>query len=395
MRRRLWPALLVLAAIVVFATYLIYTQYLVRKIQEQADINSRIWAFVQEGLLASSPGVGGPELEALFEIQGQVVALNIPMLLRDGDGEIVGTANIPFDTAGEAGRQRLRDYAADIERRRPQHVVEVPGRGSVIFGDPPLLAWLRVVPWLQVGGALVIVLVAFAVIRSDLRAERERLWAAMARELAHQMGTPLSSLQGWMEVLALPASERAELASDEHIAKVMSDDVERLGRVSRRFELIGRQPQLDIVNVADIVEELEQYFVPRLPKFGRGITLRTRVARNIPALRANRVLLAWALENVIKNAVDALAGKGGRILVTAHTGEDRKVHIHIGDNGPGVPTSLRERIFEPGVTTKEGGWGVGLSLTRRIVHDLHGGSVAVRPRRSGGAVFDIILPPAS
>jgi nitrogen-specific signal transduction histidine kinase len=118
------------------------------------------------------------------------------------------------------------------------------------------------------------------------------------------------------------------------------------------------------------------------------------VAPDTPPLRANRVLLVWALENVIKNAVDALSGKGGRITIVTHPGRDGMVDIHIADDGPGVPSGLGDRIFDPGVSTKAGGWGVGLSLTRRIVQDLHRGRVTVRSRSSGGAVFDIAVPAA-
>ena len=170
--------------------------------------------------------------------------------------------------------------------------------------------------------------------------------------------------------------------------------VERLERVSRRFELIGKPQALEPVEVREVIHELEHYFRPRLPKLGHGIRLRTRLGRGIPLIRANGVLLAWALENVVKNAIDALAGRGGKILVAAHA-QGGEVHVHIADNGPGIDPLVRDRIFEPGVTTKAGGWGVGLSLTRRIVEELHGGRIVVRPRSGGGTVFDIVLPAAA
>jgi signal transduction histidine kinase len=207
------------------------------------------------------------------------------------------------------------------------------------------------------------------------------------------MGTPLSSLSGWLEVLGLPHGEREAFADDTHIASVMAADVERLERVSRRFELIGKPQPLDDVRVADVVDELDAYFRPRLPKFGTGIAFRARVQRNLPPVRGNRVLLVWAVENVVKNAIDALGGRGGQIVVLAHRG-DESVHLKVADDGPGVPVHLRDRIFEPGVSSKQGGWGVGLSLTQRIVRDLHHGQVSVRTRRRGGTVFDITLPTA-
>jgi signal transduction histidine kinase len=399
MKRRYWPALLAVAALAVFATYLAYTQYVVAEIKAQARVNSRIYSLVQRGLLAQP----GEELAALVDIQVTLDSIDVPIVVFGAAGEPYGATNLPESVLGmenpppdliqtPGARRRLAEFAATLESRNPANKAVAPGIGTVYFGDPPLLAWLRWVPYLQVAGALLLVLVAFAIIRADVRAERERLWAAMARELAHQMGTPLSSLAGWIEVLRLPAEERAALVTADHVADVIDADVERLERVSRRFELIGKRQTLEPVQVRDVVDELEQYFRPRLPKLGRGIALRTRVERALPAVRANRVLLVWALENVIKNAIDALGGRGGRILVAAHGAANGRLHIHIADDGPGIPPEVRDRIFDPGVTTKSGGWGVGLSLTRRIIHELHGGRVSVRERPRGGTVFDIVLP---
>ncbi|MGH7552402.1 MAG: sensor histidine kinase [Longimicrobiales bacterium] len=389
MNRRFWTAALAVAALLVFGSYLAYTQYLVNEIRKQNNFHRSIYSMVQRGLLEEA----GATL-ALFDMQIMLDSLGVPTVVYSPSGDIYGVRNLPFGdslrTASDTNR--VKQYAQQLERRNPLNKAEVPGAGIVYFGEPRLLAWLRWVPYLQVGGAVLLVLVAATMVRANVRAERERLWAAMARELAHQMGTPLSSLSGWLEVLALPEAERKGMASADHIAAVMQSDVERLERVSRRFELIGKPQALETVNIRDVVEELECYFRPRLPKLGRGIRLRSRVRGGIPAIRANRVLLAWALENVVKNAVDALAGRGGKILILAHAGGDGEVHVHVADDGPGIAPTVRERIFEPGVTTKSGGWGVGLSLTQRIVHELHGGRVLVRPRAGGGAIFDIVLP---
>jgi signal transduction histidine kinase len=391
MRRRYWPVTLAVLAVLVLGSYLVFTRYVIREVKAQAGINSLIFSLVQRGLLGEEEDA----LTALYEIQGVLTAIRVPMVVMNAEGEPYGAANAPFvpDFATEQGRQRVREFAADLQRRNPANRAVVAGSGVVVFGDPAYVQWLRLVPWLQAAGGAVLLLLAFGLLQADVRAERERLWAAMARELAHQMGTPLSSLSGWMEVLALPDAERAALASTEHIARVIGADVERLERVSRRFELIGKPPVVEPVPVAAVLQELEAYFRPRLPRLGRGVRMRVRAAEGLPDIRANRVLLVWALENVVKNAVDALSGRGGRILVVAHGGADAsRVHIHIADDGPGIAPGVRDRIFEPGVSTKSGGWGVGLSLTRRIVEQLHGGRVSARSRAGGGTVFDFVLP---
>lgn len=392
MTRRYWPILLAAATLLVLGWYLAFTRYLFREISEQAAINSRIYAQVQRGLLSPDEA-----FNAVFEIQGLIGRLNLPLIAFNAAGEPYA-ANLPgfeADLEDPDDRQRVLEIAAAIERRMPANVVEVPGTGRVVFGEPQVVRWLRWMPWLQVTGAGVLLIVAVVIVRADLRAERERLWAAMARELAHQMGTPLSSLAGWVEVLGMPDDERAEVASSRHIASVIATDVDRLERVSRRFELIGKTPALERVALCDLVDELERYIRPRLPRLGHGVRLHVRCPRPDVAVRANRVLLAWALENVIKNAVDALAGRGGRIMLVTHVDPSGdRVHVHIADNGPGIAAQVRDRIFEPGVSTKAGGWGVGLSLTRRIIERIHGGRITVRNRRRGGAVFDIVLPVA-
>jgi signal transduction histidine kinase len=192
------------------------------------------------------------------------------------------------------------------------------------------------------------------------------------------------------------------MVSPERIGHVMQADVERLERVSRRFELIGKPQALELVSARAIIDELVSYFQPRLPHLARGIRLRSRVHRHLPAVRADPVLLVWALENILKNAVDALAGRGGRISVMARLGRAPRqlrgarevVHIIIADNGPGIAPTVRDSIFEPGVSTKSGGWGVGLSLSRRIIEELHQGRITVENRPGGGTVFDVMLPVA-
>jgi signal transduction histidine kinase len=404
MTRRHWPAMLAVLAVLVLGSYLATTHVLVSEIRRQNTFISVLFSKVQHGLLS------GAELEqrlALFDmLQMMNDSLNLPMVALDGAGEPFAVANPPFETDLQSadGMTQAREFADRLARRHPRNRIVVPmvdstgrviGTGSVHFGELPLVGWLRWVPWFLVAGSIILLLVALAIIRVEIRADRERLWAAMARELAHQMGTPLSSMSGWIEVLTLPAQERGDWGDSSHIAHAMSVDLERLERVSRRFELIGKPPAVDIVHVRDVIEEVRSYFEPRLPRLGRGIRIRTRVDAGLPPIEANHVLLVWALENVVKNAVDALGGRGGRILVVAHQNDGNgTIHIHVADDGPGIDPRVRDRIFEPGITTKTGGWGVGLSLTRRIVEHLHGGRVTVRARRTRGTVFDVTLPVA-
>ncbi len=393
MIRRHWSAALTLLAIAVFGSYLLYTEMLVREIQQESKIQTRIYTLVQQGLLAP-PGEEGAELMALAEIQRAFSQLKVPIIVINAQGVPNAVVNLPFkpELRTPEGRLDVLRYAARLAMTNKPIVA--PGVGEVYFGSPPIARWLRWVPWLQAGGALILLAVALAILRANARADRERMWAAMARELAHQMGTPLSSLSGWVEVLSLPEDERSQLATGDKLAEAIAGDVERLERVSRRFELIGRPPTLQNVSPAQIIQDLERYLRPRLPRLGAGVDLRVRVHTGLPLLWGNAVLLAWALENLVKNALDALAGRGGAIVVTARRAGPNFVRILVADDGPGIAPEVRDRIFEPGVSTKRAGWGVGLSLTRRIVEELHGGRITARARRTGGTVFEMRLPTA-
>jgi signal transduction histidine kinase len=262
------------------------------------------------------------------------------------------------------------------------------------FGDPPEVRSLRWIPFFQAGGLLITAFLGILGIRAQRRSEAERAWTAMARELAHQLGTPISSLQGWLELLRLPAGERPEEMDQGEIAEEIGADLTRLERISHRFELIGTETELAEVELQGILQALKGYLEARIPRLSAGVTLEVDVAPDLPPVLGNDVLLTWALENVVKNALDALGGKGGIIRIQANVTDGKGVLVSVSDTGPGIPPEVRGDLFEPGVTTKEHGWGVGLALTRRIVEGVHKGRIHLGDEGSGGATFHIRLPSA-
>ena len=390
MNTRQWPVALALLAIAVLGSYLLYTEQLVREFRIESEVHKRMYALVQQGLLSTEPGA---ELQALTDLQQELTQLDVPMVAVNTEGEPYAVANLPFEADLTIAEDRARVLAFVEELNQRNAPIVEPSGGSIHFGSPPVIGRLRWAATLQVAGAVLLLFVGFVVVRGALKAERERLWSAMARELAHQMGTPLTSLSGWLEVLRLPPDERVQMASDSRIAREVGADLERLERVSRRFELIGKPPSLAPVKAESVVRELETYLRPRLPKAGPAVDLKVRVAPRLPALEANQVLLVWALENLVKNALDALAGRGGRIRVSASRTSDG-VRFLVADDGPGIDPNVRDSLFEPGVSTKAGGWGVGLSLARRIVEEVHDGKLRGGNRQAGGARFEVRIPAA-
>lgn len=388
MPSRHWPAVLGVLAAATLAWYLVYTQLLLQAMRRDTAIQTQMVVTIFGGL--NNPREDAP-LAALLELSRDVQGLQIPIVVTDLEGGITGTINLPFeaDETDSVSAARIRGYARELAAENDPIVQ--PELGYVFYGDPPAVRRLRWIPWLQVFSLLGLLAAAGYTIRYNQRTERERIWAAMARESAHQMGTPLSSLAGWVEILRLPEAEREGMAALPAVAAEMEADLDRLEKVARRFEWIGRPVRLEEVDVRSLIGALERYVRVRLPRFGTGVQLDTDVARDTPPVRGNSVLLEWSVENLVKNALDALAGNGGAIRVEAGPEGTRSVAIRVRDDGPGIAPAVRSTLFDPGVSTKNGGWGVGLSLARRIVEDVHGGTLTLEPSESG-AVFLMLLP---
>ncbi|HET8654239.1 MAG TPA: ATP-binding protein [Longimicrobiaceae bacterium] len=387
MRSRHWPTVLGLLAALILGWFLVYTEVLMRELRRDVLVHSRIYVQILRGL--NDPHEGTAE-QTLLTLSGDVKALGIPIILTDPDGIPWASINLPFeaDPNDPEGQLRLYEYAQLLARRNAP-LVE-PGIGTIYYGDPPLLRRLRWIPWLQVSTLAALLAAAALLLRHNQRVERERIWATLARESAHQMATPLSSLAGWVEILRLTPEQREEMASLPAVAAEMEADLDRLEKVAHRFEWIGRPIRTEPVDVRVLLRTLERYVRVRMPQLTRGVDLEVDAAESIPPVRGNSLLLEWALENLVKNALDALAGAGGRIDVRAERVSPRRVAIRVADDGPGVAPHVRTSLFEPGVTTKKGGWGVGLSLARRIVEDVHHGRLELEPSERG-AVFVVTL----
>jgi signal transduction histidine kinase len=388
MARRHWPTVLALLAAAALGWHLLYTELLIREVRRDAAVHSQIYVQILRGLQDPDEETA---VQTLLDLSGEMQRLGIPIVVSDADGVPAFAVNLPFRVEPHrlAEDRRMRGYLDNLRRDNP--VVEEPGLGTIYFGDPPLIRRLRWVPWIQLGALGGVLLAAGWIVRHNLRVERERIWATLARESAHQMATPLSSLSGWVEILRLHPEERERLAPLPTVVEEIDADLARLETVSRRFEGIGRPIRRDPVDLPALLSGLERYVRARLPRLGRGVELEVRVAGALPPVAGNAVLLEWALENLVKNALDALAGTGGQIIVEATADHEGRAVIRVCDDGPGIPPNVRRRLYEPGVSTKTGGWGIGLSVTRRIVEEVHGGRLVLEPSPRGTR-FAIHLP---
>jgi signal transduction histidine kinase len=380
--RRGAPELLVgLVLAILLASYVAYTQRIVQELRREALRSSRMYARVFRAQSDTSEGAG---TQALFDLSKSIVEQGVPLIVTDSAGRPTAQANLPPEVVGDEAS--VREYVRQLDRQNAPVVDSLVGQ--IHYGNPPLVKWLRIIPAIQAATAFVLLLAAVSIVRARGNAERERVLAGMARESAHQLGTPLSSLAGWIELLEDGAEDDSRVQT---AVTHMRADIERLDRVAHRFERIGRERRRDQVDLDALVDRITGYFRARVPTLAHRVDIDVAAHAERVAVTGDAVLLEWALEVLVKNSVDALAGRGGRIAVSVRRRDAGGAILTVADDGPGIPRDLRARIFEPGFSTKQSGWGIGLALARRIVEENHGGSLRLAPT-DRGAAFEIILP---
>ena len=374
----LWAVVFGVAALLTW--YVFYMRSVVTDLRAEASRVGKMYARVYDALSDPNPDASTTALQDLSALMRES---GVPIIVTDARGTVTAYANLPTEIQGH--NARIQQYARQLAgENRP--VVE-PGVGTVYFGNTRLVEGLRIVPALQALLIAMFIAAGIYALRTRGRADREQIWAGMARESAHQLGTPLSSMSGWIELL-----RDHELGDPvvTHALAHMDGDLERLRRVAFRFERIGRPPRREKVDVGDIVENVATYFRARVPTLAKAVTIRSVRRGDSLVVDGDPVLLEWAIESLAKNAIDALAGRGGRVTLSAQELPEGRVRVRVKDNGPGVPRELRKRIFDAGFSTKAKGWGIGLSLARRIISEGHDGRLLLQPG-TRGATFDIIL----
>jgi signal transduction histidine kinase len=383
MRRGTPEVLVATLFALLLGSYVWYTQRVVVGLKREAERSGVMLARIYRALGDTTEGSG---TQALVDLIQGIRDQRIPIVIIDPFGRPSAHANLPFDPSNELTEDdpRIRQYTAVLGAQNPPVVDPIIGR--VYYGNTALVQGLRIIPILQTITAAILVFAGFYIFTTRSNAARERLWAGMARESAHQLGTPLSSLSGWIEML----EERTEDPGTGAAVTHMRADLERLDRVSHRFERIGREPKLEEIDIGAIVDRVARYFRSRVPTLANRIDIEWNIEPDLPPLHGDPVLMEWAIEVLTKNAIDALAGRGGHVRLAVERQPERGISIRVADDGPGIPREIRSRVFDPGFSTKKTGWGIGLSLARRIVEENHGGKLVLVPSEQG-AVFEIML----
>lgn len=388
--------LLSLFAIVLITAVLLYTKVIV----DELIANERRTVELYVNLIKKFQQQANDE-ELLFYMEVTYQSIHFPLIITDKDERPLFPfqqfmLNVPLDstTTLEEQRQYLEEVIRDMKSEyRPYEVATPEGQvvQKIFFSNSAVISRLRYMPYVELVAVTAFVIIGYVAF-SSLRSRQEaNIWVGMAKEAAHQLGTPLSSLLAWLELLRLNKDSPEQV---ERTAAEMARDLERLNVIANRFGKIGSRPNLEVVDISAMVENVALYFEARLPNLGRRIKLVRKLDSGLLA-NVNVDLFAWVLENLVRNAVDSIERRGGTVELNATRKNPRWITLCVRDDGKGMTAAIRSRVFQPGFTTKKRGWGLGLSLSRRIVEDYHRGKIFVKETSPGeGTTFAIELPAA-
>ncbi len=407
---------LFVGGIVLIAVILFYAGRLARKMEEEVHSVSSLFA----QFAANTALTAVEEDPSVLRVYRDVIRqINFPIILTDQRGrprawrhvgvdvdevteheiQSLDTANPPVSGPVARLLEMIRKFDTQNEpipiRREDTRELF----GMVHFGESSLASELRLFPFLELTIIFVFIFLGVLGYRSIKESEQRNVWVGMAKETAHQLGTPISSLMGWVELLRDRIGERFEgtvgldAAFAQDVLREMDSDAERLEKIAARFSNVGSVPKLSVQDVVPIVGEAVRYLRRRIPQMGAKVEIQERFAE-VPPINVNRELLEWVVENLLKNALDAVDKQNGVITVEVRREpQTESVDIRVSDNGRGMSLAEQRRVFDPGYTTKRRGWGLGLSLSRRIIREYHGGRIFLeRSDPEIGSTFTIRFP---
>jgi hypothetical protein len=391
-QKRRWKYLLLFFAVIIASGSLLYTKYLVNNIARSERTRAQIWAQSMKQVLSSDDN---DFLNYVFAVRD---SLTVPALVVDDKndfklakgldstktfipqpkGLVLGSKTLKYDP--EYFREQLQIMK---EQHAPIKLTVLGSPWYVYYKDSQLLSQLKVFPYIQLSVIAIFLLVAYTAFNSSRKSEQNKVWVGLAKETAHQLGTPISSLMAWVELL----KDKFNAENDPLIAE-MENDIKRLEIVADRFSKIGSKPVLESHSVYEVVKDFVDYFKVRVSE-----KIHFEVTGN-DSLKAmvNIPLFDWVLENLLKNAVNAIENRGSIRVEVSENKSKHQVHIDVIDTGKGIPRSKFDTVFQPGYTTRKRGWGLGLSLTKRMIQNYHNGQIFVKDSELGkGTTFRITL----
>lgn len=391
--RRIWKIGLITVSLLLMGMFLLISNHLVKDLAKQERERMEIWADATKELasMSSEPNAMPTDVDFVFRIiEGNH---NIPVLLVDDHDNILQYRNFRLPEKVDSlnpmqlsagNKQYLQGKLRRLKNSPNKIVINIDKstRQYLYYEDSTVLRRLAYYPYIQLAVLLLFLAVAYFALISVKKAEQNKVWVGLSKETAHQLGTPISSLMAWTELLD-------SMGVDKSVVADMNKDVQRLSKIADRFSKIGSMPEKELEFINEAVESSLEYMRSRIPK--RVILdLHLDQSRNCGVM-LSPPLFEWVMENLTKNAVDAMSGQGS-IDITVDTKGDQAI-ILVKDTGKGIPRKNFKTVFNPGYTTKKRGWGLGLTLVKRIVEEYHGGRIYVKDSELGkGTTFCITLP---
>ncbi len=377
-RKKWWKILLIIGAAVISIASLYYTNRLVDELKEEEQKKMELWAEANRQLaLDSSPG---ETIALILEILRNNTT--VPVILTDDSSQIIFHRNIELPKNKQEAY--LQTVLEKMKRFRPPIQVQL-GAGEyqyIYYSDSILLVKLQWFPIVQLLVVFVFMLVAYVAFSATRQWEQDQVWVGMARETAHQLGTPTTSLLGWMDVLQMKQA-------DPELVNEMRYDIQRLQTITSRFSKIGSKPELPPEDIEMVINGMVDYLSRRSSSLV-SFQVKSRLLLN-PIIPLSKPLFEWVIENLCKNAIDAMEGEGSIVLKLYQ--QKKQIIIDVSDSGKGMTRAVQKTVFKPGYSTKLRGWGLGLTLSKRIVEHYHKGQISVLSSMPGkGSVFRIVLP---
>jgi signal transduction histidine kinase len=398
-RQDLFNIYLLLGSLSIVIATTVFTYRMSKSVEKQSFLATQLISGVASLLLENKP------LEEVRPVVTMINNIEVPIIITDNEGRpilwnepVIGIPLPEYQVLFQENMSKpsnpvileiLSLAAAYDQDQEPFAIFNQEGSrvGTLHYGRSALSKRLRIMPYLELMVMALFFLVILWALQSKKDAQQKALFAGMAKETAHQLGTPLTSIMGWLALL------EEKLKPGDDVLVELNRDVDRLSMISARFSQIGSMPRLDDTNLTAVVDETIQYFRNRLPHLGGRVQLRREGDTTNPVV-FNRDLLGWVLENLIKNGIDALTDGKGTITIKLDDLDDGSVELRVADTGKGIPGRDGNKVFEPGYTTKKRGWGMGLALVKRIATQYHNGKIRIESTGPHGTTFLVTFPPA-
>ena len=379
---------LALGVIIIALVFIYYTQEVIGELKKSST--QVVSAYARLWQLVAMESTTGQEVNLIFEEVIQKSRFPIVVTDSQGNPQAWREVGIAWDDTTSKSKKRLKDIVQQMDGEKepiPIYYGEDEKQALYLhYADPKIIRQLRFLPLIEIGVLVILGFIGFITFSNIKRSEQHSIWVGMSKETAHQLGTPISSVLGWLELLDSKSEPKTKKIVEE-----MKKDVKRLERIAHRFSQIGSVPELKPVDLNYVISGVISYFEVRLPHDGLGVKIKRDLGKLEP-VEVNSELLSWVLENLIKNSLEAVDPKFGIVEVKTKMNKKR-ILIEVNDNGRGILPKDQKKIFIPGYTTKKRGWGLGLSLARRIVEDYHSGKIYLKESTPDiKTTFVVVLP---